>query len=221
MLLLQYPPALRRLADLDNQRLAARIGVQEASLSGPAKQRLMGMLRMYVHQQLPEISAVSERRRGAVDVGSRAPLCGYGPAQYALARRVEVPLCEPHAGAGVLTHVKARRNVGARRAGSNCLRVRAITDAQTQGVEHDGFSGAGFTGDGGHPRVQVDLQPVDYGIALNRKVKEHSVHISLLSGCYSAGRRRCEHLMRAACATMSDALSGRRKRGGFPSVYAC
>ncbi|GIR70693.1 MAG: hypothetical protein CM15mP74_19440 [Halieaceae bacterium] len=53
--------------------------------------------------------------------------------------------------------------------------------------------------------MQVDLQPVDYGIALNREVKEHSVHISLLSGCYSAGRRRCEHLMRAACATMSDA----------------
>ena len=27
VLLLQYPPALRRLADLDNQRLATRVGV--------------------------------------------------------------------------------------------------------------------------------------------------------------------------------------------------
>ena len=117
----------------------------------------MGMLRMYVHQQLPEISAVSERRRGAVDVGSRAPLCGYGAAQDALAGRVEVPLCEPHAGAGVLTHVKAGRNVDARRPGPHSLRVRSITDAQTQRVEHDGFSGTGFTGDSGHSRVQVDL----------------------------------------------------------------
>ena len=58
-------------------------------------------------------------------------------------------------------------------AGSHEIARRAGAEQQADRLDEDGLAGAGFTGQDGEPRLEVDLEPFDDGQVLNAQKAQH------------------------------------------------
>ena len=54
------------------------------------------------------------------------------------------------------------------------LGIGAVTQTQSEGIQHDGLAGAGLPGDDGHARTELHLQGGDDGVVTDTDVGKHS-----------------------------------------------
>jgi len=137
------------------------------------EQRLVGVLAVDVHQLLAQFAQALHRCRLAVDIAAGAAVGAHRAAQDALAVEVEFPLFQPLTHGGQSADLEGGADLGAVAAGAHGAAVGAIAQYQAQGVEQDGFAGAGFAGEHGHAGDELQFQVFDQGEIADGEVLEH------------------------------------------------
>ncbi len=69
-----------------------------------------------------------------------------------------------------------------RLAGTHQTAVAAPAERQREGVEQDGFAGAGLARENSQPRAEIELQPVDQNDVAYRQMDQHENPSRLLIG---------------------------------------
>ena len=149
------------------------VGVQQFPLVRLAQQGLMRMLTVDIDEQRPQRRAVLQGGDGAIDIGPAAPFGGNNAAQQELFADVEIALAQPRLGCGNVGYSEGHADFGALAAGAHGRGVGAITEAQAQRVEHDGFPGSCFAGDYGHALREIHLELCHDGVVANVNLGEH------------------------------------------------
>jgi hypothetical protein len=151
----------------------AGVGVQQFPLHRFAQQGLVGMLAVYVDQQGPQVYAILQGGGITIDVGATASLVGDDPAQQAFFTDVQVPFPEPGCRGGYGPHVETGDNLGAITAGAHRLGVSPVSQAKSQGIQHDGLPGARLAGNDSHAGRELHLQVGDDGVVADTDMDEH------------------------------------------------
>ncbi|ABU75922.1 hypothetical protein ESA_00639 [Cronobacter sakazakii ATCC BAA-894] len=151
-------PLAVALRHLRHELAFACIAIQQAFLMFGFKQKLVGVLTVNLNQQLAEFSQLRERHGGAVDKAARAAIAADDAAQQALAAVFKLVFFQPAQRGGGVFQREAGAEIRAAGTGAHHIALRTATQTQTQRIDRNGFTGAGFAGDGGHPGVKVDFQ---------------------------------------------------------------
>ena len=136
----------------------------------------MRVLGMDVDEQLGEGPELPQGDGPTIDIGPRAAILRQRAAQQAPLRGVRVPEAlgiEPGLGLGNGGHGKFRGQLRAGAALPHQPALGPIAKHEAQRIEHDGFAGARFPGDGREARLEGDGEGVDDRKVLNFKVTEH------------------------------------------------
>jgi hypothetical protein len=120
----------------------------------------MGVLTMNIYQQFTESGTIPKRCRTTVDIGSRSSLAGNDAPKKTIAVGIKVMLCQPVLGGGHAVNVETSADFCAVMAGANSAGVGAISQTQSQRVEHYGLAGAGFAGDHSKAIAEIDLEGI-------------------------------------------------------------
>ncbi len=156
--LAQLLVALAQPPHLGGQLGGAGKLVQQALLLGFLQQGLVGVLTVDIDQHVAQGLQVGQRGGAAVDIAPGAALLGDDPAQQAFVTFQQVVVFQPLAGLGGVADIEAGVDVGAFGAVADYIAVGAIAQGQAQGIQHDGFAGAGLAGNHGHAAVQFHFQ---------------------------------------------------------------
>ena len=167
----------------------AAVGVQQHPLLLRRRQGLVRMLAVQVHQRPADRRELRQRRGPAVDPGAASALRVQRPPQQQRAVVAGEPLLvQPGARRRVVDDVERRGEFRPFRAGTQLPQLEAIAQQQRQRVEQDRLAGAGFPGQRGEARPQLEVERVHDDEVANRKQAQH-------------GRREDAALQRGAPAT--------------------
>ncbi|MCY1358144.1 hypothetical protein D9M69_446680 [compost metagenome] len=172
-LLAGLPPALCRELDLAGEFAGTGEFVQQATMGVCLEQGLVLVLAVDIDQQLAQGLEVALGAGAAIYIGARPAFGGDDAAQDAGPVVVQVALGQPGASFGDVADVEAGENVGLVGAGAHHAAVGAIAQGEAEGVEHDRLAGSGFAGDHGHSTLELQVQVLDDGVVMDRKVYQH------------------------------------------------
>ena len=143
----------------------------------------MFVLTVDVHQQLAQLAQHLHGHRPAVDI----PLGGFVDLDHAahetLALVEQVVLHEPLRRVVLRREFKAGGDLAALAAMAHHAALGARPQHQGQGIDEDGFAGAGFAGEYREPGAQAQLELVHDGEIANIEMVQH-VRISRPSGVW-------------------------------------
>ena len=139
------------------KRLVTGILVQQAPLIRASEQGLVGVLAVDIHQSLAQFLERLDRYRAAVDKGPGSAVAHQDTAQDALAGVVQGMFGEPVPDLVSIGGVEHGGNLGPLAAGANHGIVRPVPQRQPQGIDEDGLTRAGFSGESAHSRPKAQL----------------------------------------------------------------
>ena len=140
--LMALAPVLPQRLELGGFNTA--VGIQHGACSVRAGQALPGMLAMNVDQLIAQMAQLRGRGGRAIDPGAAAAQTVYDAAQQQILLLRKPRLLQPFVQMGRAIELGADIGLGAAFAYHLC--IGACAQHQLQGVEHDGFAGAGFAG---------------------------------------------------------------------------
>ena len=73
-----------------------------------------------------------------------------------------------------LRHVEYRGDLALLHAMTNQIGVAAAAQRQREGIEQDGFAGAGFAGQHREATGKLDIEPFDQDDVTDRKARQHA-----------------------------------------------
>ena len=169
----QPTPGLILLDQFCDQRLVAGVVVQQLPLGLAPQQGLMLVLAVNIHQPFTQFPQRLGRLGHAVDVAARAASTGDDPPQLAFPVAVQVALGQPGARRRQGIEIEQGAEIGPFRPMADHVAVGAVAQQQTDGVHQDGFAGAGFAGDRGHPGRQFQFQFLDNSEIADAQLGQH------------------------------------------------
>src|SRR6267142_2983664 len=148
--------------------------IEDQSLRLRLEQRLVSVLSMDVDEPLSGLAQLTHGSGVPVDETARAPVpVHHPPQQQAVRIALERLFSDPTAQLGQGLDSELGSRVRALCARADLLASRAITERKRQGVDEDGFSGAGLTGQRGESRPKFEIKPVHNREIPNRQVQQH------------------------------------------------
>jgi hypothetical protein len=114
-------------------------------------------------------------------------------------------LCGP----GFRGDVEERLELSRFGARSHHVRGRAAAQDQIDGVDDDGFAGAGFAGEDCQPRVETDVEVVDDGKVADRKFFQHKP--PGVNGCNGGHYTQAGHVVKMQDGCSRKTLNDERK----------
>ena len=148
----------------------------------------MLVLAVDVHQQVAELAQLLYRHRAAVDERLRR-LVGFDRApQHALAVVEQFLRFQPARRGGGRFEFERGRDLGARATVTDDAGVGALAERERQGVNDDGFSGAGFAGEHRQPAVEAEFQAFDQGDVTDGQMRQH-LRVFCPSAAFRVARR--------------------------------
>ena len=137
--------------------------IKQVPLYGSPAQRLMKLLPVNIEQQFAQQLQLLHRHDVAIDEGARASIRIDDPSQQAFTILIERVFFEPCAYVRHARYVKFCTKLGALCATSDKLAAAPCTEYETQCVDKDGFSSAGFACQYRHAGTEFDGNAVDDG----------------------------------------------------------
>jgi len=170
--------------------------VEQADVGVAAQQRLVLVLAVDVDQQIPQFLQLLHGGGAAIDVAARAAVAGEDPAQQTFGVRRVVLGGEPARRRGVGADVEVGGNLAALGASADATDVAAVAQRHAQGVDDQGFAGAGLAGNRGHATLELDLQVGDQTVIGDVNAGKHDGPGRSQWRCYnqSAGREAMDRL---------------------------
>ena len=158
---LAVSPGRTGLGHLGEQCAVAAEGVEQADVGIAAQQRLVLVLAVDVDEQITQFLQLLHGGGAAIDVTARAAVAGEDTTQQALGLRRIILGGEPGRGGVVGADVEAGGNLAALGTGADAADVAAIAQRHAQGIDDQGFAGAGLAGNRGHAALELDFQAGD------------------------------------------------------------
>ena len=138
-----------------------------------AQQRLVLVLAVDIHQQAAQRPEVGERAGLAIDVGPGAPVAADDPAQDAVVVVIKFMAFQPCPRFWYPGNVEGGGDVCTLGAVADSSGVSAIAQGQAQGVQHDGFAGAGLPGQCRHALAELQFDSFGDGVVGHGELCEH------------------------------------------------
>ena len=133
----------------------------------------MEVLAVDIEKQFANGLELRNRHRIPVDKGTRTPVGIDDAPQQAFVVEVECLLLEPCGDRGQTRDIEFSRKLGAPGAVAHQLGAAALAEDQPERVHENGLAGAGFTGQHGHSRFELDIDLVDDRKIANLQVHQH------------------------------------------------
>ena len=119
-------------------------------------QGLVVLLTADIHEPCAEFAQRLYGNRPAVDPGLRPAVRADHPPQQAGRVVSQLVLLQPAAGGAAGGRFEGGQHLEAAGAGADGLRVTALPEGQGEGIDQDGFAGAGFARQHGEAPGEVD-----------------------------------------------------------------
>jgi hypothetical protein len=148
----QLGPGLEKGRQID-----LAVAVQGLPLRSAVEQRLVGVLAVEVDQSAPRVGQRPDGGQAAVDVGPAAAAGGHHPAEHDL----------------VVAHLEPALDHGFVSGGPHEHGIGPAPHQEVDGLDQEGLACAGLTREGGHPRPEHQLEPVDHPEVLDRQFSQH------------------------------------------------
>jgi hypothetical protein len=160
-------------AGLDFAAVNACIGIQQGTGRIGPREALPGMLAMDVDELLAQGAQLRGRGRRAVDPCAAAALDVHrAPQQQATVFAGQA--CGLQPGADLCAAVELHADVGLGAALAHHVGIGAGAQGQLQGIDQDGFAGAGLPGQHGEARLPVQVQGLhDHEVAQHDALERH------------------------------------------------
>ncbi len=144
----------------------AGIGIEQVQLGAACHQRLLVVLAMHFDQEAGQLAELADGGRTAVDPRTRAAIGADHPAQLAMAAvLVQFVAAQPLQRRTGSRQLELGGQLGALAAVADHAAVGTGTGQQGQGIDHQRFAGAGFTGNNRHAGAKFQ-----FGLTNDRKI---------------------------------------------------
>ena len=150
----------------------AQVLIEQLALCAALHQMLELLLAVDFDEEFGEFAQRLNRHQLAVDIGARAAVRADHAAHDDLAVVLDGLRLEP-AQRAVGQPGETRGHFGALGALTHHIAGAAASGDQQQGVHHDGLAGAGFAGQGGEPRTELELRLIDDDEIAQLEMREH------------------------------------------------
>ena len=167
-------PAARGRLHVPQHPVVAAEGIEQRELAPARHQRLVFVLPVDFDEAAGEFGQLRDGGGAAVDPGLRTAVGAQRAAQLAgVAVVVEFHLAQPRGGIGRVAQVEHRDQFRPFSPVAHDAAVRARTGQEAERVDQQRLAGAGFAGDHGQSRAEIQFGGADDREVLDRKMGEH------------------------------------------------
>ena len=147
----------------------------------------MGMLTMDVEKEIGGFLELRQRRRAAVDEGTRAAAgIDYAAQDQRAVISSETGFIEPSGKCGQTVDGEPGGNFGTGGAAAHHPAFGTVAQCQGERVDQDGFAGPGLAGEHGQPGLEIQLDRLDQQVVADGKVRQHGDALCVKAFCPSA-----------------------------------
>ena len=169
----QFAPARSVPAHLGDRPLVAGVGIEQVALRRPRQQRLLFVLAVDFEQQCGQFRDLRQRRRAAVDPGARTAVGAQRAPQLAFVAVVEFLRAQPvERGRGIVER-ELRGQLRAFGAVADHAAVGALAAEEAERIHQQGLAGAGFAGNHGQARTELQFDRGGDGEVAQGEAGEH------------------------------------------------
>ena len=171
------------------------MGIEQGALGIATKKGVVGVLAVDIRQPVRDLAHLPERHRGAVQPCTRAAAGIHHPAQqHAIVFGRDFVGGEPVRQATRVGKIEFGDDLGTFAAGANHAGLASGTHGETQGVQEDGFAGAGFAGKRAKSATELEFETVHDHEITDLKTTQHGWRALRMGAAKSSSEA-----FRAAC----------------------